>query len=332
MMPEPGIDILLESKSSVIDRLQSFRHSKYLHEGNVVISTNLCNVHDTVDETIKKYFFQSELNNFSIEKSRSDGIICDIKCQDHHDEHDRNHKFAGRPTSAPPQFNCKNVNRKSPTIECKKKLIEPNDCEQTLITDNKNSDNCDSIKETPLTEFKVTSWHPHVYAQAPKIPTPHSIGDILGLKVPTKSIPMHLTYIDQLSTKEAINQILNATVKSPDTYDEHSFHEGMSRKCGDYLIRSTSLSECSEDDILSNDQPLNLSISRRVSPSALYSCRSIKGKSKFSKVYNFFLIGLIAFVTLSSTVGSNFYEKSFVLAFLNVPSNSERSWFNKKSL
>lgn len=294
MMPEPGIDILLESKSSVIDRLPNFRHSKYLHEGNVVISTNLCNdTHDTVDETSKKYFFQSELNSFCIEKSRSDGIICDIKCQDH-DEDDRNHKLAGRPTSAPPQFNCKNVNRKSPTVECKTTLIEPNDCEQTFLTDNKNSEICDSIKETALTEFKVTSWHPHVYAQAPKIPTPHSIGDILGLKVPTKSIPMHLTYIDQLSTKEAINQILNATIKSPETYDEHNFHEGISRKCGDYLIRSTSLSECSEDDILSNDQPLNLSISRRVSPSALYSCRSMKGKpflfinqisSQFSRMY-----------------------------------------------
>lgn len=274
MMPEPGTDILLESKSSVIDRLQNFRHSKYLQEGNVVISTDLCNVHDTVDETIKKYFFQSEFSNFSIEKSRSDGIICDIKCQDH-DERDRNVKLVGRPTSAPPQFNCKNVNRQSPAFECEQKSIEPNDCERSFVTDNKNSENCDSIKETPLTEFKVTSWHPHVYAPPPKAPTPHSIGDILGLKVPTKSIPMHLTYIDQLSTKETINQILNATIKSSESYDEH---EGISRKCGDYLIRSTSLSECSEDDILSNDQPLNLSISRRMSPCAVYSCRSIKGK------------------------------------------------------
>lgn len=285
MMPEPGTDILLESKSSVIDRLQNFRHSNYLHEGNVVIATNICNDNHTVDETIKKYFFESELNNFSIEKSRSDGIICDIKCQDR-DEHDTNYKLAGsRPTSAPPQFNCKNVNRKSPAFECKKKLIEPNDCEDNFSTDNKDLEHCDSIKETTLTEFKVTSWHPHVYAKPPKIPTPHSIGDILGLKVPTKSIPMHLTYIDQLTTKETINQILNATIKSPDTYDEHNFHEGISRKCSDYLIRSTSLSECSEDDMLPNDQPLNLSISRRVSPSGLYSCRSIKGK-QFYKIHN----------------------------------------------
>lgn len=278
MMPEPGTDILLEPKSNVIDRLQNFRHSKYLHEGNVVISADLCNVHDTVtvDESIKKYFFQSELNNFSIEKSRSDGIICDIKCQDH-DEHDRNYKLSGRPTSAPPQLNCKNVNRKSPSVECKKNLIEPNDCERTFLTDNKNSEYCDNINENPLTDYKITSWHPHVYGKPPKIPTPHSIGDILGLKVPTKTIiPMHLQYIDQLSTKETINQFLNATIKSSEIYDEHNFHEGISRKCGDY--RSTSLSECSEDDILPSDQPLNLSISRRMSPSAVYPCRNVKGK------------------------------------------------------
>lgn len=277
-MPEPGTDILLESKSSVIDRLQNVRHSKYLREGNVVISRNLCNqtiVHDTVDDTIKKYFFQSELNNFSIEKSRSDGIICDIKCQDHDD---RSYKFSGRPTSAPPQFNCKNVNKNSTSVECNKKLIEPIDSENNFKIDNKNSENCDIIKETLLTEIKVTSWHPHVYAQPPKTPTPHSIGDILGLKVPTKSIPMHLTYVDQLSDKETINKILNATIKSTETYDEHNFHDGISRKCDDYMITSTSLSECSEDDIFPSDQPLNLSISRRVSPSALYSTRSIKGK------------------------------------------------------
>lgn len=281
-MPEPGTDILLESKTTVIDhRLDSLRPSKYLHEGKVVISTNLCNVHDTVDETIKKYFFQSELNSFSIEKSRSDGIICNIKCQDH----DESHPFAPihRPTSAPPRFNCKNVNKKSSPFDCKKKSIEPNCCdEENFIINNRNSEHCDSIEETNLTEFKVTSWHPHVYAKPPKIPTPHSIGDILGLKVPTKTIPMHLTYIDQLSTKETINQFLNATIKSPEAYDEPSFNEGISRKCSDYLIRSTSLSECSEDDVLSNDQPLNLSITRRVSPTtALYSCRSIKGKCLF---------------------------------------------------
>lgn len=282
MMPEPGIDILLESKTNVIDRLQNFRSSKYLHDGNVVITTNLCNVHDTVDATIKKYFFQSELNNFSIEKSRSDGIICNIKCREYDENDDINTKIAGRPTSAPPQFDCKNVNRTSPSIECEKAslIVESNDCEEHYLRDNRSSENCDSIKETTLTEFKVTSWHPHVYAKPPKIPTPHSIGDILGLKVATKSIPMHLTYVDQLSTKETINQFLNAAIKSPDTYDEHSFPEGISRKCSDYLNRSTSLSECSEDDIISNDQPLNLSTTRRVSPTDLYLCRSIKGKRR----------------------------------------------------
>lgn len=282
MMPEPGTDILLESKPNQIDRLQNFRHSKYLRKGNVVISTNLCTVRDTVDdETIKNYFFQSEqFNHFSIEKSRSDGIICDIKCTDHDEQRDTNDKCAGRPTSAPPQFNCKNVNGQSLTVECKKKCFESDDCERTFIADSRKSENCDSIRETTLTEFKVTSWHPHVYANPPKIPTPHSIGDILGLKLPTKSISMHLTYIDQLSTKETINQILNATIKSPDTCDEHTFlHEGIPRKCSDYLVRSTSLSECSEDDLLSNDQPLNLSISRRrSSPNSLYSSRCIKGK------------------------------------------------------
>lgn len=287
MMPEPGTDILLESKSNVIDRLQNFRHSKYLRKGNI-ISSNLCTVRDTVDETIKNYFFQSEqLNHFSIEKSRSDGIICDIKCSDYDEQRDTNYKSAGRSTSAPPQFNCKNVNGQSLFVECKQKLIESDECDRTFIADNRNSENCNSIRETALTEFKVTSWHPHVYAKPPKIPTPHSIGDILGLKVPTKSIPMHLTYIDQLSTKETINQILNATIKSPDAYDEHSFHEGISRKCSDYLVRSTSLSECSEDDLLYNDQPLNLSISRRASPNSLYSSRRIKGK--FAAFEIFFL-------------------------------------------
>lgn len=153
----------------------------------------------------------------------------------------------------------------------------------------------DTRSTTPI-ELNRQSWHPHVYAKPPKAPTPHSIGDILGIKVPKKPKPIRTAYMDQDVSRVTINEILNANNKMEETnYSvkySHHLHDRLVGVPGGvvggggsvggaggggaggvqynqhYIPRSTSLSEGSEDDSGISDQPLNLSItkSRDTSP------------------------------------------------------------------
>lgn len=167
------------------------------------------------------------------------------------------------------------------------------------------------------TQLETTkTWHPHVYAKPPKAPTPHSIGDILGLQ--RSSVDLTATIVTQphligdskVSNVTSISQILNA--KS--TTEQLSVN---ARLIGQYTdagaenrfgttIRSGSMSECSEEDGLSaiSDQPLNLSVARSerrpgtktqaAVPAALQPARTAsktlkKGKIICIVLYNYLL-------------------------------------------
>lgn len=41
-----------------------------------------------------------------------------------------------------------------------------------------------------MVQVRYLSWHPHVYANPPKQPTPHMISDILGWEGPKDSTPV----------------------------------------------------------------------------------------------------------------------------------------------
>lgn len=151
---------------------------------------------------------------------------------------------------------------------------------------------------TPILNH-ITTWHPHVYAMPPKAPTPHSIGDILGIKVPKKPMPIRP---EQKASRATINQILNATLKRPVSCDsdylmQYPRHQSRSHEHIDSIydrtIRSSSLSEGSEDDSIINDQPLNLSITRsRDSSPVLKSYRQVKPK-KGKRIICIFIMYLI---------------------------------------
>lgn len=168
-----------------------------------------------------------------------------------------------------------------------KSLLNPLiDC-QTNYTSINTNDPCESIsKLTSPTINNITSWHPHVYAMPPKAPTPHSIGDILGIKVPKKPTPIRP---ERKACKATINQILNASLKSPVSCDSSDYimhyprphdEQILDRVPYNRTVRSSSLSEeGSEDDSIINDQPLNLSVTRsRDSSPVLKSYRQVKPK------------------------------------------------------
>lgn len=123
------------------------------------------------------------------------------------------------------------------------------------------------------------SWHPHVYAKPPKAPTPHTIGDILGLP---RTPPMEYGSIDTNVSRSTISQILNgkSTNESKSKTSNH-LHDRLLMGSGaaplvagnthfenglvtNFSGRSErSMSEGSEDDTSAiSDQPLNLCISR----------------------------------------------------------------------
>lgn len=154
---------------------------------------------------------------------------------------------------------------------------------------------CDVGRNTP-TEMRsptpfglnVMSWHPHVYAKPPKAPTPHSIGDILGIQPPMNPKPARVAFRDPDVSRSTINQILNANSKPVDgAFDlqqnySHHLHDRLvgTQHNHNSVGRSTSLSEGSEDDSAISDQPLNLSItkSRDASPQSVPVGRPIKQK------------------------------------------------------
>lgn len=164
---------------------------------------------------------------------------------------------------------------------------------------------------TPI-ELNRQSWHPHIFAKRPEEPTPHSINYILGIEekpMPPKS-PRPI-FTDQDVSCATITEMLNANNKLKETnYSlkySHQLHDrlvrgsvttplsGISSVAGQYnqhyIPRSTSLSECSEDDSGISDQPLNLSItkSRDTSPLPLLASRPVKQKKGKPIFFNGFI-------------------------------------------
>lgn len=190
----------------------------------------------------------------------------------------------------------------TPTIASDKSTTR-NDRHLTDYTINTNTDRFglrlvadDCCSPTIINHLQTTtkSWHPHIYAKPPKAPTPHSIGDILGLQAltnPPADLASSKVSATTTTTRSplitgadrpvnvTISQILNA--KSLANNDQLSAVDSR-LICGKYVagnesdlrfgsatMRSGSMSEeCSEDDGMS-DQPLNLSVAkseRRTSP------------------------------------------------------------------
>lgn len=171
-----------------------------------------------------------------------------------------------------------------------------NDRHLTDYTINTNTDRfglrltADDRTSTILLQTTTKSWHPHVYAKPPKAPTPHSIGDILGvqkLNTPDVAPATTTTVTRSLITSSdranvTISQILNAkssSLKSSSSPTQTPTSDQLNNIDSRLVIgqfagsesdlRFGSMSEeCSEDDGIS-DQPLNLSVERserRVSP------------------------------------------------------------------
>lgn len=105
--------------------------------------------------------------------------------------------------------------------------------------------------ETTTTIDKILAWHPHVYANPPKKPTPHSISDILGLS---------RTRLDSDSAQVVVEE----------SSSRQSFHHHHHR-----MGSSTSMSDSSDSEEQSmqfrpegGDQPLNLCLSKTRSDSS----------------------------------------------------------------
>lgn len=166
------------------------------------------------------------------------------------------------------------------------------------------SDNCVIDKSDDL--GIISTWHQHVYAQPPKRPTPHTIGDILGWQSPQRPKPIRPgqttdLFINPDSEISPLNQLLNVrlkpTVNSVDDEFRQKYQTNYQEKNfnNHFIPRSSSMSESSEDDSCVSDQPLNLSLSksRDTSPSPsigrsavkLKKCK--KGKGLCLKIYIF---------------------------------------------
>ncbi|XP_055681911.1 homeobox protein DTH-1 [Lutzomyia longipalpis] len=106
----------------------------------------------------------------------------------------------------------------------------------------------------------VHTWHPHVYAKPPKVPTPHSIGDILGWKSPKRPRPQ-ITKSPPIYSQ--LPQLLHPVIKSPNLDDSQTYPGQIGTPFAhSFISRSESISEISEDDSGISDQPLNLSLSK----------------------------------------------------------------------
>ncbi|XP_067619329.1 uncharacterized protein NK7.1 [Eurosta solidaginis] len=131
------------------------------------------------------------------------------------------------------------------------------------------------------------SWHPHVYARPPIRPTPHAIADILGWRsMPHSPACQQQTIItNQCTTSSSVqresmdessNSSSNAVMtlppvpaKSPKSilrnFQQHIALQPQSPQREHGHLRSTSVSEASEDDINGSiiDQPLNLCVPKK---------------------------------------------------------------------
>jgi hypothetical protein len=120
----------------------------------------------------------------------------------------------------------------------------------------------------------ISTWHPHVYSQPPRKPTPHSIGDILGwTEAEIKPLVPPPAPMEPSTLSRLLNQKPN---------DGGGLFAGQTGQTGEYFShnyigRRSSISETSDDDSSFNcDQPLNLCVpkSRDTSPSV----RSVPAK------------------------------------------------------
>ncbi|XP_055612733.1 NK1 transcription factor-related protein 1 [Uranotaenia lowii] len=73
---------------------------------------------------------------------------------------------------------------------------------------------------TTITREDVNKWHPHVYANPPKHPTPHSITDILGWKEPVKKMSTHFFTQPPNFNPQSVPQSFNSIPKSDDPSDD----------------------------------------------------------------------------------------------------------------
>ncbi|XP_035206071.1 homeobox protein Hox-D1-like isoform X2 [Stegodyphus dumicola] len=124
---------------------------------------------------------------------------------------------------------------------------------------------------------KVTAlrtWHPHVYANPPKQPTPHFIIDILGIRETNSPLPptqVSGPVILQSSTPPLPITSAQGTINGVHHYQHHAhyqhFHNSSSNSssCSSYSPSMVSTSEdVSETNKTVIEQPLNLSCPEKV--------------------------------------------------------------------
>lgn len=141
--------------------------------------------------------------------------------------------------------------------------------------------------ETKASENVTESWHPHVYARPPMRPTPHAIADILGWRANASPSRQHTLIHNNVSHNanmgaqrdamdESSNSSLNAAAtlppvpaKSPKSilrnFQQQFAQQQQSPLREPEHMRSTSVSEASEDDINGGtmDQPLDLCVPKK---------------------------------------------------------------------
>lgn len=114
----------------------------------------------------------------------------------------------------------------------------------------------------------MRTWHPHVYANPPKQPTPHFIIDILGIR--DSSSPLHPNQVTgtvviqtSVSPLSATTQtIVNGTGHYPIHHSQHQhFHNSSSNSssCSSFSPSITSAGEDLAEPKTVIEQPLNLS-------------------------------------------------------------------------
>ncbi|XP_011182691.2 segmentation polarity homeobox protein engrailed [Zeugodacus cucurbitae] len=139
--------------------------------------------------------------------------------------------------------------------------------------------------EINSSENVTESWHPHVYAHPPMRPTPHTIADILGWPATASPTPSRTLIANNISNNmsaqrdamdESSNSSSNAATtvppvpaRSPKTilrnFQQQFVQQPQSPLREPTHMRSTSVSEASEDDINSGlmDQPLDLCVPKK---------------------------------------------------------------------
>lgn len=110
--------------------------------------------------------------------------------------------------------------------------------------------------QQPFSKMSMQTWHPHVYANPPKEPTPHFIIDILGIRDPNHHQPQ---VVNQTSTTSNNGHFYH---RSQHFHNSHSSNSSSS--CGSFSP-SMAIEEANVDSSKTViDQPLNLSCPEKV--------------------------------------------------------------------